>query len=487
MGQEGKAQYIATKMPLMEREVRVETGFLDDAETVIVAFGSPAKFVKYAIRQLRAAGHRIGYVRPITLWPFPYETDRRSRGAVRTCAASAASSSRPGQMIDDVRIGAAGRAPVEFIGGVSTDGSGFGVGRILDVEVDRRTAPRPARRPRATDDPRLRSQQLRAAAPPGGGNPMTTTDLPLGPVIDTSTAPAGGARMVEAQLPDLLLTQEHHMCPGCGEPIAVRQFLETITQLDAVDHAIGVAGIGCYTSFSGTMDVDLVQALHGRAPSVATGVKRMLPDALVFTLQGDGDMVNEGLQEVIHTAARGEKITCILLNNGVFGETGGHMTATSVIGQRTKNSIDGRDAEYHGYPILIGDLIAQLQGAAYVARGSVHNAGAVARTQKMFKRAFESQIAGAGFSFVEVLTMCPTGWFIPTPEGPDYMTETLGEVHIMGELKVDGHVRTTEELHAENVASSARSTKPSPAAASTPDRTATAPRLHSDAPSDGVV
>ena len=242
------------------------------------------------------------------------------------------------------------------------------------------------------------------------------------------------------------------MCPGCGEPIAVRQFLETITQLDAVERAIGVAGIGCYTSFSGSMDVDLVQALHGRAPSVATGVKRMLPDALVFTLQGDGDMVNEGLQEVIHTAARGERITCILLNNGVFGETGGHMTATSVIGQRTKNSLDGRDAEYHGYPVLIGDLIAQLQGATYVARGSVHNAGAVARTQKMFKRAFESQLAGAGFSFVEVLTMCPTGWFIPTPEGPGYMQETLGEVHIMGELKVDGQVRTTDELHAENVA-----------------------------------
>jgi 2-oxoglutarate ferredoxin oxidoreductase subunit beta len=281
---------------------------------------------------------------------------------------------------------------------------------------------------------------------------MTTTNPPVGPVVDTSAAPSRGARMVEARKPDLLLTQDHHMCPGCGEPIAVRQFLETITQLDAVERAIGVAGIGCYTSFSGSMDVDLVQALHGRAPSVATGVKRMLPDALVFTLQGDGDMVNEGLQEVIHTAARGERITCILLNNGVFGETGGHMTATSVIGQRTKNSLDGRDAEYHGYPVLIGDLIAQLQGAAYVARGSVHNAGAVARTQKMFKRAFESQLAGAGFSFVEVLTMCPTGWFIPTPEGPGYMQETLGEVHIMGELKVDGKVRTTEELHAENVA-----------------------------------
>ena len=264
-----------------------------------------------------------------------------------------------------------------------------------------------------------------------------------GPVLDTSTAPLD-ARLIEPNKPALLLTEEHHMCPGCGEPLAVRQFLETIEDLDQVEHAIAVAGIGCYTSFSGTIDVDLVQALHGRAPSVATGVKRMRPDALVFTLQGDGDMVNEGLQEVLHTAARGESLTCILLNNGVFGETGGHMTSTSVIGQRTK--------KYHGYPILIGDMIATLQGAAYVARGSVHNAGAVARTKKMFRRAFESQVRREGFSFVEVLTMCPTGWFVPTADGPGYMQETLGEVHIMGELKVDGRVRTTEELHAENVA-----------------------------------
>lgn len=254
------------------------------------------------------------------------------------------------------------------------------------------------------------------------------------PVLDTSVAPAG-ARKVGDLKPDLLLTQEHHMCPGCGEPLALRILLETLQELDVVSRTVMVAGIGCYTSFSGTVDVDLVQALHGRAPSVATGVKRMLPDGVVFTLQGDGDMVNEGLQEVIHTAARGERVTCVLLNNGVFGETGGHMTATSVLGQRTKNTLDGRDAAYHGYPILIGDLLAQLQGAAYVARGSVHNAGSVARTKKMLRRAFETQLRGDGFSFVEVLTMCPTGWFVPTAEGPGYMTETLGEVHVVGELK----------------------------------------------------
>jgi 2-oxoglutarate ferredoxin oxidoreductase subunit beta len=280
---------------------------------------------------------------------------------------------------------------------------------------------------------------------------MTRAATPLGPILDTSAPPTQPARVVEAVKPELLLTEEHHMCPGCGEPLVLRIFLDALHELGVAQSCVCAMGIGCYTSFAMTIDVDVVQTLHGRAPSVATGLKRMLPDTVVFTLQGDGDMVNEGLQEVIHTAARGERVTCILLNNGVFGETGGHMTATTVLGQRTKNSLDGRDAEYHGYPILIGDLIARLEGAAYVARGSVHNAGAVARTKKMIVRAFETQIERRGFSFVEVLTMCPTGWFIPTLEGPDYMHETLGEVHIMGELKADGVVKTTEELHAENM------------------------------------
>lgn len=259
------------------------------------------------------------------------------------------------------------------------------------------------------------------------------SELPL--VLPTDSPPAQGAHKVGELKPDLLLTPEHQMCPGCGEPLALRILLEVIQELGLAQRTVAVVGIGCYTSFSSTMDLDLVQALHGRAPSVATGVKRMKPDAIVYTLQGDGDMVNEGLQEVLHTAARGESVTCVLLNNGVFGETGGHMTATSVLGQRTKNTIEGRDASYHGYPILIGNLLAQLDGATYVARGSVHSAGAVARTKKMLRRAFESQLRREGFSFVEVLTMCPTGWFIPTAEGPDYMDATLGQVHTMGELK----------------------------------------------------
>jgi 2-oxoglutarate ferredoxin oxidoreductase subunit beta len=138
---------------------------------------------------------------------------------------------------------------------------------------------------------------------------------------------------------------------------------------------------------------------------------------------------------VLHTAARGESVTCILLNNGVFGETGGHMTATTTIGQRTKNTLEGRNAVDHGHPIRAASLIAELDGAAYVARGAVNNAGNVARTKRMIERAIEIQEMGAGFSFVEILTMCPTGWFIQTEDAPDYLHDTIGAVHLGGVLK----------------------------------------------------
>ena len=182
------------------------------------------------------------------------------------------------------------------------------------------------------------------------------------------STPPGELQKVSAK-PDLLLSTQHSLCPGCGEPLALRTILELLTELDVADRTICVCGIGCYTAFPGIIDVDVLQALHGRAPSVATGAKRVLPDRFVFTLQGDGDMVSEGLQEIIHSAARGEKFTAVLLNNGVFGETGGHMTATSVLGQRTKTTMEtGRVAEVHGHPIKIADLLAQIDGAAYVAR-----------------------------------------------------------------------------------------------------------------------
>jgi 2-oxoglutarate ferredoxin oxidoreductase subunit beta len=253
-------------------------------------------------------------------------------------------------------------------------------------------------------------------------------------VIDTRSAPPVASRVVDEFKPTLIDVAEHHLCPGCGEPIAMRSVLEAVAELGLTQQTIAVFGIGCYTAFSNNLDVEVLQALHGRAPSLATGAKRAKPNANVITIQGDGDMVNEGLQEVIHAAARGEAITCFMLDNGVFGETGGHITATTVLGQRTKNTLDGRDAKNDGYPIRLSNLLAQLEGASYVARGAVNNAGNVARTKRMITRALEVQQAG-GFSFVEILTMCPTGWFIETQEAPDYLADNLAEVHTVGVLK----------------------------------------------------
>ena len=244
-----------------------------------------------------------------------------------------------------------------------------------------------------------------------------------------------GLEKVSAR-PDLLLSTQHSLCPGCGEPLALRTILELIAELDLRERTICVCGIGCYTAFPSIIDIDVVQALHGRAPSVATGAKRVLPDRFVFTLQGDGDMVSEGLQEIMHSAARGERFTAVLLNNGVFGETGGHMTATSVLGQRTKTTMEtGRVAEQHGYPIRIADLLAQMDGAAYVARGAMHTPAAIRWTKQILHEAFRVQLEGRGFSMVEILTMCPTDWFVEPAGAPDWIERNFAGTYPLKVLR----------------------------------------------------
>lgn len=253
-------------------------------------------------------------------------------------------------------------------------------------------------------------------------------------MTDTPVSPPGQKKVAGALAP-LQISGEHHLCPGCGHPVAWRLLLEAISELDLETRAIGVVGHGCYTNIVQLADIDFLQCLHGRAPAVATGVKRVQPEAAVFTLQGDGDVASEGLAEVLHAAARGERITTVMLNNGVFGDTGGQMTAASVVGQRTKTSLDGRDVESHGHPVPVADLVASLAGSAYVARGAVNNPGSIAKTKRHLKKAFQLAVAGAGFTFVEVLTMCPTGWFLPTAAGPDYLETTFERAYPLGTLK----------------------------------------------------
>lgn len=254
-------------------------------------------------------------------------------------------------------------------------------------------------------------------------------------IVQTVRPPSVPSTKVADFKPALLQTEEHHLCPGCGEPVAIRLVLEVIEELGLAQKNVCVIGHGCYGSFIMTMDVDSTLCLHGRAPAVSTGIKRMRPDVAVWTLQGDGDMTSEGLAEILHATARAENITCILLNNGVFGDTGGQMTASSVIGQRTKNTLEGRDPAYHGYPIVIGDLVASMQGSAYVARGSVHSAAAIAQTRKLIRKGFQRQLEGRGLGLVEILTMCPTGWFVPASGGAEYLIESLGKTYPFGEIK----------------------------------------------------
>ena len=254
-------------------------------------------------------------------------------------------------------------------------------------------------------------------------------------ILKTDLPPTRAAKLLDDFAPPLILPGAHQLCAGCGEPAAMRSVVEIVDELGLTSRSTAIFGIGCYTSFSPGLDIEVIQALHGRAPSLATGFKRVRPDNIVFCIQGDGDMVNEGLQEVIHTAARGENVTCVMLNNGVFGETGGHMTATTVVGQRTKNSLEGRDPKKHGFPIRMAEMLAPLEGVAYVARGATNNAGNIFHLRKMLRNAFAAQEQGLGFSFVEILTMCPTGWFIQTGEAPDYLDDKLGAYHKVGVIK----------------------------------------------------
>jgi 2-oxoglutarate/2-oxoacid ferredoxin oxidoreductase subunit beta len=253
--------------------------------------------------------------------------------------------------------------------------------------------------------------------------------------LRTDIAPEIPATKVASSSNPLMLSEEHELCPGCGHPVAWRIITEVIAELEITQRAIEVVGHGCYTGIAWLADIDCIQVLHGRAPAVATGLKRVQPQAVVMTIQGDGDMATEGLHEILHAAARGERITAIMLNNGVFGDTGGQMTASTVVGQRTKTSLEGRDSETFGFPIPVADLIASIPGAAYVARGAVNNAGSIAQTKKFLTRAFQTQLDGTGFSFVEVLTMCPTHWLVPTVTGPDYLTGTVEKTFPVGQLK----------------------------------------------------
>ncbi|MBN1338383.1 MAG: 2-oxoglutarate oxidoreductase [Bacteroidales bacterium] len=231
-----------------------------------------------------------------------------------------------------------------------------------------------------------------------------------------------------------------HYCPGCGHGTTHRIIAEVIEEMGIQEKTIGIAPVGCSVLAYNYFDVDFQEAAHGRAPALATAVKRLLPDRFVFTYQGDGDLAAIGTAETIHAANRGENITIIFINNGIYGMTGGQMAPTTLIGMKSSTSPYGREQTMMGYPLKITELIAQLPGTYYVTRQAVHTPANVRKTKKAIRKAFDLQEKKVGMTFVEVVSNCNSGWKMTPVQANQWMVDNMFPHYPLGDIKIDGEL-----------------------------------------------
>jgi 2-oxoglutarate ferredoxin oxidoreductase subunit beta len=248
----------------------------------------------------------------------------------------------------------------------------------------------------------------------------------------TTTTLSSPRHRVIYQRPDALTDRITHYCPGCGHGIIHRLVAELLDEMHLTPRTIGVASVGCSVFAYDYFNVDFIESPHGRAPAVATGVRRVRPDAFVFTYQGDGDLAAIGTAEIVHAAARGERISVIFVNNGTYGMTGGQLAPTSLLGQKTTSTPLGRDPILAGYPIPITEMLALLPGVAYAARGSIADPGLVGKAKAMLRSAFQAQVDGAGFSIVEILSTCPVGWGMTPVQAMEHVKRDVVETYPLG-------------------------------------------------------
>ncbi len=244
------------------------------------------------------------------------------------------------------------------------------------------------------------------------------------------------------QRPNALTPVITHYCPGCTHGVAHRLVAEVIDELGIAGRTIGVAPVGCAVFAYNYFNVDFAEAAHGRAPAMATGIKRVLPDRVVFTYQGDGDMAAIGLAEIMHAAGRGENLTVIFLNNANYGMTGGQMAPTSLPGQKTTSSPLGRDVETMGLPLRMAEMLAGMPGSAYVVRRSLHNVKEINRAKKAIRRAFQVQLAGLGFAMVELLSTCPTNWGVSAADAMGWIEQHMLPYYPLGDYLVRPEVES---------------------------------------------
>ena len=233
----------------------------------------------------------------------------------------------------------------------------------------------------------------------------------------------------------MLTDTPFHYCPGCTHGIAHRLVAECIEEMGLADKAIGVAPVGCAVFAYNYFNCDMMEAAHGRAPAVATGIKRVNPDNFVFTYQGDGDLASIGTAEIVQAAHRGEKISTIFINNAIYGMTGGQMAPTTLVGQVTTTSPYGRQEEHCGKPIRMSELLATIDGAKYIERVSLHDVPNIIKAKKAIKKAFQCQVDGKGFAMVEILSTCPTNWGLSPKAALKWLEENMIPYYPLGVKK----------------------------------------------------
>lgn len=241
---------------------------------------------------------------------------------------------------------------------------------------------------------------------------------------------------VVASYPESLTDKPFHYCAGCTHGLIHRLIAEVMDELEIREDTIGIASVGCSVLAYDYFNCDMQEAAHGRAPAVATGVKRVLPEKVVFTYQGDGDLASIGTAEIIHAANRGENITTVFVNNAIYGMTSGQMAPTTLIEQKTTTTPLGRDIANTGYPIKMSEILSLVEGSAYIARVSVHNPQHIKKTKKAIKKAFQVQLDKKGFAMVEVLSTCPINWGMSPLESMKWVKEKMIPVFPLGEFKV---------------------------------------------------
>ncbi len=236
--------------------------------------------------------------------------------------------------------------------------------------------------------------------------------------------------------PDSLRQVATHYCPGCTHGVAHKLIAEVIDEMGMRENSVGIAPVGCSVFAYNYFNMDFAEAAHGRAPAMATGLKRVSPDKLVFTYQGDGDLASIGMAEIMHAAGRGENITVIFINNAIYGMTGGQMAPTTLPGQKTTSTPLGRDVEMHGFPIRMCEILSELDGAAYIVRRSLHNFSNIRKAKSAISQAFNVQQQGIGFSMVELLSNCPTNWGVSVEESLQWIEDHMIPMYPLGDYKV---------------------------------------------------